>query len=228
MNINLIIKNLLVVLPVTSTLTLSGCAANGMVMPTTKMANVDFKFIGIPGLLSVQGSAVRIDEEWLLTAKHNASFLLFDEVYEHPDCDIALIKDKGKIAKPLNMRLVGHTEKLTHKGYAGFFAIPSKGRGEFLQYLTTNNCTVGLSDAPIWQGMSGGAVYNSNKELVGINSAIIRNIELNPGSAPLKDADRRTAYVPVCSKEVGEWMESVTNKNYCDNYKNITAILDLD
>ncbi len=228
MKINKRIRNVINTIPLISSLMLTGCAGNGLVTPTTEMDNVDLKFLGVPGVLAMQGSAVRIDENWLLTAKHNAFFIMFDDVYEHPLCDIALIKDKGEIDTPVNFKLVNEEEKVTHKGYGSFLAIPAKSEGEFLQYLTVDNCTVGLTNAPVWAGMSGGAVYNSNEELIGINQAIVWSVELNEGSKPLKEADRRTAYTPVCTEEVGQWIEKVTGVKYCVKYKDVTARINKD
>ncbi|AKO77638.1 hypothetical protein EN12_21170 [Vibrio cholerae] len=211
------LRSIINTIPIISCSILAGCAGNGLVTPTTEMDNVDLKFLGFPGVLAMQGSAVRIDENWLLTAKHNAFFIVFDDVYEHPFCDIALIKDKGEIDAPANFKLANENEKVTHKGYGSFLAIPSKSNGEFLQYLTVNNCTLGLSNAPVWSGMSGGAVYNSNQELIGINQSIIWSVELSQGSIPLKEAERRTSFTPVCTDEVAQWIENVTGVQYCVN-----------
>ncbi|ARN69923.1 hypothetical protein FORC36_5406 (plasmid) [Vibrio vulnificus] len=228
MEINKQIRKALVALPLISSIMLTGCAGNGLVTPTTEIDDIDLKYLGVPGVLAMQGSAVRIDENWLLTAKHNSFFILFDDVYEHPLCDIALIKDKGKIDNQTKQTLVNADEKVTHKGYGSFLAIPAKSDGEFLQYLTVDNCTVGLTNAPMWAGMSGGAVYNSNQELIGINKAIVWSVKLNEGSNPLKEADRRTAYTPVCSEEVGQWIEKVTGVKYCVKYKDVTARINKD
>ncbi|MBC5851160.1 S1 family peptidase [Vibrio metschnikovii] len=228
MKINKKIRNVMITMPLISSLMLTGCAGNGLVTPTTEMDNVDFKFIGIPVLLGMHGSAVRIDENWLLTARHNSIFLLFDELYKHPSCDIALIKDNGKLDKEINFNLIKDDESVTHKGYAGFLAMPSNGKGKFLQYLTFDKCTFGLTDAPIWSGMSGGAVYNSNNELVGINQSIIFDVELKEGSMPLKEAKRRSAFTPVCTEEVGQWIEKITGVKYCSEYKDVTARINKD
>ena len=49
---------------------------------------------GVPLLHTIEASTVRLDEEWVLTAKHNKHLLdnLELEVIYHPKCDVALIK----------------------------------------------------------------------------------------------------------------------------------------
>ncbi|UPR54558.1 hypothetical protein ITG09_16515 [Vibrio cyclitrophicus] len=49
---------------------------------------------GVPLIQTIEASTVRLDEDWVLTAKHNKHLLesLDLEVIYHPECDVALIK----------------------------------------------------------------------------------------------------------------------------------------
>ena len=204
---------------------LSGCAANGLVTPKAQLNNVDFKFTGIPIALAMQGSAVRLDENWVLTAKHNAPSVLFDNLITHPICDIGVYKDKGEMEAPLSAIVAYENQEITTKGYAGWFAMPAEGKGKFVQYVNVTAtddpnsamCKMALVDAPLWSGMSGGGAFTSEGNLLGINAATYQSLNAHPGNViPIKEQERYSAIVPVCSKQVSDWLQEVTGKNFCE------------
>lgn len=152
-------------------LLITGCS-NGPIVNVEVPQNVEVsvykKFVGVPVLLAVEGSYVRLNEDWILTAAHNWPLFPIHKMIKHPDCDIALVKMKGNGG--LDDALVYLNGRVFHSGYplgSGF----TSTAGNYLGDLTIESypdCQMSASTGGMAGGMSGGAVTNENGELVGI------------------------------------------------------------
>lgn len=152
-------------------LLITGCSNGPIVnveVPQNVEASVYKKFIGVPVLLAVEGSYVRINEDWILTAAHNWPLFPIHKMIKHPDCDIALVNMKG--SGGLDDALVYPNGRVFHSGYplgSGFTSTAGNYLGDvFVKGYP--NCQMSASTGAIAGGMSGGAVTNEDGELVGI------------------------------------------------------------
>ncbi len=197
---------------------ITGCTVNGLVTPTTEIDREELKMAGIPLIFAFNGSAVRLDDNWVVTAKHNKGFIFAEEIYEHPNCDIMIFKSPTyENIELIKTNSPKKDEKITTKGYASFLMLPSKGEGHYIEPLMQNNCRLGMTDAPAVSGMSGGGVYNESNELLGINQSLLKHIVLDEGSIPLREEGRRrTIFVPICEKTVEPWIEEITKLDLCE------------
>jgi hypothetical protein len=130
-------------------------------------------FVGIPMLLSMEGSSVRLNDEWVLTNKHNWPILAIKgyisglDVFYHPDCDIAMYRDPVKSA---SVGLVYLNQTVIHSGYPvneGY----ATSQGLYVGDVVSSdypNCQMSMSTGGVKGGMSGGGVWNEQGELVGI------------------------------------------------------------
>ncbi|MFS1429790.1 hypothetical protein LMH73_022385 [Vibrio splendidus] len=210
---------------IVSGILLSGCAANGLVTPSSNMDNVEFKFTGVPIALGMQGTSVRLNERWVLTAKHN-KFILFDDLIDHPVCDISVYRDDGELDSPMRAVLPKPGGSVIAKGYAGWFAIPSEGKGKLVQYvhvsadldLATPSCYMASIDAPLWGGMSGGGTFTEDGNLVGVNSIIYHDgfVAKEDNVTEIKLQERYSGIVPVCTEQVHSWLKEVTGESFCE------------
>lgn len=165
-------KNLIIA---ASIATVVGCA-NGLPnvvssVPESIERQTHKVFLGIPVVASLDGSYAVLNNEWAVTAAHNSPILdvIGKEVYYHPRCDIALFKiDDGE---QVSVGVVYANNEIHHAGYPVYLPMAFNS-GKFLGDVVSTsrpNCVASMSDASIMTGMSGGGVYNSKHELVGIN-----------------------------------------------------------
>ncbi|WP_136483361.1 serine protease [Vibrio sp. H11] len=168
-------------------------------------------FIGIPVLASLEGSMARLDESWILTAKHNRVILALQgrEVYYHPYCDIALVKNAGTISAAVGMVFNG--QEILHVGYPiGLPLSASKGKyvGDvFVQGW--DGCQMSATTGVVSSGMSGGGVYNDHAELIGINHGYVSGSVLWPNG---EQASHPAVFVSLYA--VKDWLQLVTGKDY--------------
>ncbi|MDD1782434.1 serine protease [Enterovibrio sp. ZSDZ35] len=159
---------------------LQGCIlVNGPleVVEETNAPAVKYLPVGIPLLLGGHGTSVPITDELSLTAKHVAKIDFSDVVAFHPDCDVALIKqDNTNVSFPPLAKLNEKDALITvGKGLGGEIL---KGVGIYyldVRFVDSDmfaNCDASITDAPVQSGMSGGGVFKTNGELVGIISGI--------------------------------------------------------
>lgn len=166
----------------TSLVLLLGCSSGSLVVDnylTNNIVTTNEKiFVGVPLLLGLEGSSVRLNDEWVLTAAHNSPILFLqgyregEDVFYHPTCDVALVKEKGKGRNEIG--LVYQGEKVTHVGYP-IAGILSHNEGEYLADIVSHGweeCQMSASSSDVSKGMSGGGVYNEKGELVGITHGI--------------------------------------------------------
>ena len=141
------------------TLTLLGCAFNGLPegyhdqTPEGISENVEKVFV--PPFM--EGSSVRLNDEWLLSAAHNKTifFLQGREVYYHPTCDVALIRDhKEGVTTKVGSLNVG--ESVFVVGYPAAMPLMShKGRHVGNITIPKTPCIYGATNATTIGGMSG-------------------------------------------------------------------------
>lgn len=210
---------------------LTGCAANGFYegySSTTpeKIEKYNEKiFLGIPIALAFEGSSVRISDEWVATVAHNKVILLGREVYYHPRCDFALIRDKAE--KKWDYPKIGFVyendgyNEVYHVGYP-LLAPLSSHKGNYLGDVSnpTDNCYYSATDSTVIGGMSGGGVYNKNGEVVGVTTGIMfKNIKWD------KTANKREHMAPaifISFLGVEDFIHEVTGVDYYPNIENIS------
>lgn len=198
---------------------LMGCVMNGVPNITLTSSEVTKRvekiFVGVPILLAVEGSSARLDEEWFVTAAHNK--LILDstkgEVYYHPTCDIALVKEEGLGSEvaPLvvneSLRLVGYPLGLP-------ISINSGTHIGFVNIADYVNCTAtDITTATTISGMSGGGVYNNSDQLVGVVGGVITDdLYINGGLYDKQTLTTSTYFTNLY--EVREWLTEVTGNEY--------------
>jgi hypothetical protein len=193
---------------------LVGCA-NGVPSIDTSIApegvteTVEKTFIGIPPLLSMEGSKVRLDQEWVLTVKHNSPILntLGEEVYYHPTCDIALIRDMDKEAKGNTLGYLYKGDTVFLIGYPLGFPL-SVNSGTYIDdfLMSGDTCNYSGITGTVMGGMSGGAGFDNKGNLVGIVvgfSKVTLNGEYYPSIGTI---------VPLAG--VSAWLTEVTGNVY--------------
>lgn len=204
-----------------ASVTLTGCALNGIPNPIPNVTpeqvdGVEKTFAGIPAVLAIEGSTVRLDEDWLLTNAHNEPILKLTgaDYIKHPTCDVALVKDSGE---PIDygFGVIYPYEEITHVGYPIFMPLSSSNGMYFQDVITTNfpNCKMSMSTGTLMSGMSGGGVFNKRGELVGVNQGILLFKDMvfdgNTYSSP-------SVFVSLLA--VIDWIEETTNRTYTINY----------
>ncbi|MCC2525804.1 serine protease [Vibrio coralliilyticus] len=169
-------------------------------------------FVGLPVLASLEGTTVRLDDSWLLTAKHNHAILALQgaDVYYHPDCDIALIRDDG--ISHTKVGVIHRDQKATHVGYP--IGLPmSSSQGEYVGDIFVSGwdkCQKSATTGVVMAGMSGGGVYNEKGELIGINHGF------SNATITWQDTDVHRPAVFVSLYAVRDWLRTVTGKEYFD------------
>lgn len=154
------------------TLTLTGCANKSFTnaADTPEVSDqVEKMFFGVPLVLALEGSRVRLNDEWVLTAKHNSPILPADTIY-HPTCDIALVP--SKIDQEVEAKVgAGYShDDFYFAGYPlahGYTVTEGKYLGD-LYIDDWEGCTFSATTNGIGVGMSGGGVFTADGNLVGI------------------------------------------------------------
>lgn len=188
----------------------SGCSNRPSNIDDSVIKGNEKIFFGIPVLASMEGTTTRLDNTWLVTAKHNKPILtLFSEdVYYHPYCDIALIKQPGN--QNVNIGKVNLTQPVTHVGYP--IGLPLSFReGDYIGDIFVSDwdkCQMSATTGKIHAGMSGGGVYNQKGELVGINHGYISSdVSWNDNTV-----DNPAVFVSLYA--VKDWLKATTGKDY--------------
>ncbi|MBY5948064.1 serine protease [Photobacterium rosenbergii] len=187
-----------------ATLVLSGCVtSNGPVQQTYQHSANEMVVIGVPMLMGGFGSAVPINDDYMITAKHVAQLSWDTGVIYHPACDLALIPRVSN-AQP-TWGLIYPDQAVIHHGHS-LVGTTVSGEGKYLQDVvdTNTDCLYSLSDAPVMSGMSGGPVFNEDGEIAGITVAIVNNPE---DLQNLKPAARYSQFVP--SPLIFDWLAAL-------------------
>lgn len=158
---------------------LSGCAANGFYEGVHNETPKDIEtitkknFVGIPVLLAMEGSSVKLNDEWRATVAHNKPLLLGKDVYYHPVCDFALYREKSDNDIDVKFGYVHLDEDVFLTGYPLAMTFSSH-KGKFIGDIIDpkDNCLYSGTDATVISGMSGGGAFNAKGELIGVNVGI--------------------------------------------------------
>lgn len=203
---------------------LSGCAANGFYegvhddTPEDIEKYTDKKFFGVPVLLGLEGSSVKLDNQWRATVAHNKWLLIGQEVYYHPRCDFALIKVEDTGEEP-DLGLILDNEKVFHTGYP-VFGFYSSHEGKYLADVKDNSddCTYSTTDATLISGMSGGGVFNEKGAVAGVNVGIMFGVDWKDNPV---DVSNPAVFMSLLA--VRDFIFEVTGKNLYpefDTYSN--------
>ncbi|AUR92150.1 hypothetical protein NVP1170O_037 [Vibrio phage 1.170.O._10N.261.52.C3] len=210
---------------------LTGCA-NRAVIDISGESNIDPLgvekiFVGIPSLSALEGSTVRLDSEWVLTVKHNKPILItqpWKEVYYHPTCDIALIRDSGETPSYKVGRLFAG-DQVFHAGYPvmrsytvtkGLFVGSDQDVDEVGNYIE-DSCMYSFSNTAIVSGMSGGGTFNEHGNLIGVNVGFINETIkfTDPISGITRVGVYPTKFLSILA--VKDWLKDVTGRDYTLN-----------
>ncbi|WP_232323321.1 serine protease [Photobacterium sp. J15] len=189
---------------VLATLTISGCIlSNGPVSDTGRHHANQMVMVGVPILLGGFGSAVPINKDYMVTAKHVAQLSWDIDVIHHPYCDLSLIRRHSDTLPSWGLIYPG--QPVSHHGHS-LVGNSIKGEGNYLQDVidTNTDCLYSLSDAPVMSGMSGGPVFNPNGEIAGITVAIVHNPE---DLENLRPAQRYSQFVPATL--IFDWLDAL-------------------
>lgn len=185
----------------------------------TNAPAVNYLPIGIPLVLGGHGTSVPITPDLSLTAKHIAKLDYSDVVAYHPDCDIALIRQDNRDKKIAPLGIVNQQESVTTVGM-GLLGDVLIGEGQY--FLDVNfvdnemfaDCPASITDAAVQSGMSGGGMFNSNGELVGIISGMSgEDFRLLNGE---ELGNERTS-IFVSTLYIREWLIEVVDDFYADS-----------
>ncbi|BAV80937.1 hypothetical protein [Vibrio phage RYC] len=161
--------------------------------------------------LSFEGSAVQLDEEWVLSTKHHAFIKKMQgvEVFEHPTCDAVMWRRSSDSYIPVASDAIIE-EQLTMLGYLPNFLPMASTKGKVLGNIVDGlGCTYTLLYGGIYKGMSGGGAYNSSEQLVGIN--------VGWREIPVKwdhwDREFNGTVVILPVAYLQDWIEEVKNEN---------------
>ncbi len=183
-----------------------GCS-NGSIVnikPPNNVEEVVFKkFIGVPMLLSMEGSYVALNNEWVLTAKHNRLLFIGYEFIGHPECDVALVR--------INSELRVGTDNIYTEQASYFSGYPigsgfTSTAGYYVGDITVpgEDCAYSAATNHVSSGMSGGAVTNANGDLVGIIIGFQRGmIEWEDG----RSHNRPSVFISI--NYIQDWIDSV-------------------
>ncbi|OLQ72342.1 hypothetical protein BIT28_11720 [Photobacterium proteolyticum] len=183
---------------------MSGCImSNGPISQAPGNQANQMVMIGIPLLLGGFGSAVPVNNEYMITAKHVARLSWDFGVIHHPYCDLALIR-RSSVRIP-TWGLIYPDQPVSHHGHS-LVGNSIKGDGKYLQDVidTNTDCLYSLSDAPVMSGMSGGPVFNPDGEIAGITVAIVHNPE---DLRNLRPAVRYSQFVPATL--IFDWLDAL-------------------
>jgi hypothetical protein len=167
--------------------------------------SVEKLFVGVPLLLGMEGSTVRLNDEWLLTVGHNAPILamqLRDVVY-HPTCDVALIRSQG--ISTTSTGLVYPGEKVTHVGYPSAQPLTANVGQYVGDVIQPDGCQYSATTASVMGGMSGGGVFNSEGELVGVSVGYSKGQVVWDSGEKLNDP---TIFISLAGIE--DWLSNTT------------------
>ncbi|UTV27382.1 serine protease [Photobacterium atrarenae] len=185
-------------------LLLTSCVmSNGPVSPASNHHANQMVVVGIPLLLGGFGSAVPVNDQYMITAKHVAKLSWDFEVIHHPFCDLSLIRRHADFIPTWG--LIYPDQPVSHHGHS-LLGNSIKGKGKYLQDVidTNTDCLYSLSDAPVMSGMSGGPVFNQYGEIVGITVAIVNNPE---DLRNLRPAARYSQFVPATL--IFDWLDAL-------------------
>lgn len=203
-----------------ATIALSGCAINGV--PNVLIGdhdpviadNTEKLVVGIPFVIGLEQSAVRISNEWIITAAHGSTILniKYDTVIYHPTCDVALVKSSGNGGVDLGYLYQGET--VYTSGYPAMMPLSINsgtyyGDATVPSHPQAPNCTYSITDATVVGGMSGGGVFTDRNELVGIISGIVWDVNFTNTKLPELNGSDVTIFVPLAGVE--SWITEHTN-----------------
>ena len=199
---------------------LSGCAANGFYegvhddTPEDIEKYTDKKFLGFPALLALEGSSVKLDNQWRATVAHNKWLLIGQEVYYHPRCDFALIKVEDTGEEP-DIGLIYDNESVFHTGYPAF-GFYSSHEGKYLTDVKdlSDGCTYSTTDATLISGMSGGGVFNEKGAVSGVNVGIMFGVDWQENEI---DVSNPAVFMPFVA--VRDFIFEVTGKNLHSDFE---------
>lgn len=159
---------------------------------------------GGPLPLLLMGSAIQWNDDYAVTVKHVP--YLPGAVYQGKG-DVQFFKHKADGQLPV-WRQYTTGETVTAVGFSSLY-VPVKGTGHALGALVRLNATDGVfyatHDGPTAKGMSGGPVFGSDGDVVGINVAYLTASDLADIKRPdLAHRERVSIFMPY-NEIAKEW-----------------------
>jgi len=198
--------------PALLALALSGCSVGHTEYSQAALEHVDMSVTGVPTVLGlgVLGTTIPLTPEYSLTAAHVAKTAVQRVKAYHPYCDIAIIYHKNSPDTLAKFRTSAVGESIKMYGYSFISAMPVESSGVNLARTAITNrwnkkpCMAMASDAGVTQGMSGGAVYNSDQTIGGVIVGYSHKIaNVRSRKVVLKDV---SLYIPY--SDFRRWLES--------------------
>lgn len=164
----------------------TGCSSGHYMTDFDAKKHSSMVFVGIPTVLGfgALGSTTPISPTLSLTNKHVARWMIHGIIAEHPDCDIALIRQDNPGFNSIEFDYAKIGLSIINYGYSALTALPSSSDGEitaYSLYLSSDNnerCTVGVMTNGVVAGMSGGPVEDKVGDVVGVNVAYGQFVDL--------------------------------------------------
>lgn len=165
-----------VLCPALFALALTGCSVGQTEYSKAALEHVDMSVTGVPTVLGlgVLGTTIPLTPEYSLTAAHVAKTSVQRVKAYHPYCDVAIIYHKNSPDTLARFRTSAPGEAIKMYGYSFISAMPVESSGVNLARTAITNrwnkkpCMAMASNAGVTQGMSGGAVYNSDETIAGV------------------------------------------------------------
>ena len=201
-------------LSVVAALLLSGCSVGKYEYSREAMERVDMSVTGIPTILGLgtMGTSIPLTPEYSLTAAHVAKFAVQRVKAYYPYCDLAIIYHKNDLKTLPAFRAGKPGDAVKMFGYSFYSAMPVESSGVNLARTGIRNewnkspCIAMASNAGVVQGMSGGAVYNSDNTVAGVIIGYSREIKSRRRDQPvLKDV---SLYIPY--SDFSKWLARET------------------
>lgn len=158
----------------------------------------------------IAASSTRLNDQWVISAAHNESILkhYVDDIHVHPKYDVLIYKSDGSNVVPLGK--IKPMDDVIHYGYRRGHIKSCSGVyiGDTIS-TNQNNTLLSVSSACIFTGMSGGGVYNSKGELVGISIGHTKHDLTYKGYGKI---DHPTVFLQLT--DVQNWLSEVTGQEF--------------
>lgn len=191
---------------------LNGCS-NGTLVVAHDGPDVRYEVYGLHLLMGLWSTSVPISRHLSLTSAHSARFGWHHVVAYNDACDVALISEDNSGYAPQPFGLVFQQHSVSTYGMSMLgYTKTSNGVYESDVSLSTgylsSECVASVMTAPVSVGMSGGGVYNLQRQLVGIIVAFVNN-GLHYTSPEITKNFGKTNSIFISLNTLSPWLSNV-------------------